>query len=160
MRVDSVDRRTWIFRALAIGGAAPLVSLVSADGAGAASDEGKLETKLMKIHYLEIVTPDVDASVALYEANHGVSFGQPIPGLGGARTATLEGGGLLGIRGPLRETEDPVVRPYYLVDAIETAVEAASRAGAQVAMGPTEIPGYGQFAIFILGGIETGLWQL
>jgi len=29
----------------------------------------------MKIHYLEIVTQDVDASVALYSKIHGVSFG-------------------------------------------------------------------------------------
>ncbi|KKE84523.1 hypothetical protein N481_22185 [Pseudoalteromonas luteoviolacea S4047-1] len=32
--------------------------------------------------------------------------------------------------------------------------------GAQIAMPPTEIPGKGQFAIYILGGNEQGLWQL
>ncbi len=118
------------------------------------------ETKTMKIHYLEIVTPDMDAAVALYSQLHGVAFGAPNPNFGGARTAELDGGGLLGIRAPLRDTEEPVVRPYYLVENIEEAVASASRAGAEIAMTPTEIPGSGKFAIFIQGGIETGLWQV
>jgi hypothetical protein len=32
--------------------------------------------------------------------------------------------------------------------------------GAEIAMTPTEIVGYGQFAIVIHGGIESGLWQM
>ncbi|MGI9243237.1 MAG: VOC family protein [Verrucomicrobiales bacterium] len=114
----------------------------------------------MKIHYLEIVTPDADAAVALYTQIHGVTFSAPNPSFGGAKTAELDGGGLLGIRAPLRDTEEPVVRPYYLVDNIEEAVASASRAGAEIAMSPTEIPESGSFAIFIQGGIETGLWQV
>lgn len=114
----------------------------------------------MKIHYLEIVTPDVEASVELYARTHGVTFSSPNPNLGGARTAELADGGLLGIRAPLREDEDPVVRLYYLVDDIEAAVATANEAGAEIAMPPMEIPGSGKFAIFILGGIETGLWEV
>ena len=79
--------------------------------------------------------------------------------MGGARLAKLEGGGMLAVRGPLRDTEMPVVRPYMLVDDISSAVAAAAEAGAVIAMAPTEIPGYGQFAIVINGGIESGLWQ-
>lgn len=118
------------------------------------------KTSTMKIHYLEIVTPDVDASVALYTQIHNINFSDPTPHLGGARTAELTEGGLLGIRAPLRDTEEPVVRPYYLVDNIEEAVDSATRAGAEIAMNPTEIPGLGKFAIFIQGGIDTGLWQV
>lgn len=113
----------------------------------------------MKIYYLEIVTPDVDAAVALCIQIHGATFADPNPIFGGARITKLDGGELLGIRAPMRETETPVVRPYYLVDNIDNAVESASNAGAEVAMGPTEMPGYGKFAIFVQGGIETGLWQ-
>jgi predicted enzyme related to lactoylglutathione lyase len=80
--------------------------------------------------------------------------------LGGARTADLDGGGMLGIRAPLRDTETPVVRPYVRVDDINAAVSAAAEAGAEIAMTPTEIVGYGQFAIVIHGGIESGLWQI
>lgn len=114
----------------------------------------------MEIYYLEIVTPDTDAAVALYSQVHGVTFSDPNPSLGGARTANLDHGGLLGIRAPLRDTETPVVRPYYLVDNIEKAIVSASDSGAEIAMNPTEIPELGTFALFIQGGIETGLWQL
>ena len=114
----------------------------------------------MKIQYLEIVTPDVDAACTLYSMMYGVMFGDADQSLGGARTAELDGGGMLGVRAPLRDTETPVVRPYVLVDDISAAVAAASEAGAEIAMMPTEIADYGQFAIVIHGGIESGLWQI
>lgn len=114
----------------------------------------------MKIQYLEIVTPDVDAACALYSQMFGVVFGKADQNLGGARTANLAGGGMLGIRAPLRDTEKPIVRPYVLVKDIHASVAAAAEAGAEIAMSPTEIAGYGQFAIVIQGGIESGLWQL
>ena len=117
------------------------------------------EEKAMLVHYLEVVTTDVDATCSNLEKLHGVTFSDPEPGLGAARTASLEGGGRLGVRAPLREDEEPVVRPYLLVDDIEAAVKAAEAAGAQFAMYSTEIPGRGKFAIYVLGGIQYGLWQ-
>ena len=81
----------------------------------------------MKVNYLEIVASDVDAVCAAYEAAHGIKFGSADPLLGGARTAPLPDGGSIGVRGPLRDTEEPVVRPYWLVDDIEAALGAASR---------------------------------
>lgn len=114
---------------------------------------------LMQPYYLEIVTPEVDAVCAAYAATYGVRFGDPDPALGYARTAALIGGGLVGVRAPLRETEQPVVRPYWLVDDIESAVAAAVKAGAQLALPPMEIPGHGTCAIYILGGVEHGIWQ-
>jgi len=114
----------------------------------------------MKIQYLEFVTPDVDAACALYSQMYGVAFGKADRNLGGARTANLAGGGMMGIRAPLRDTEKPVVRPYVLVEDIHASVEAATEAGAEIAMTPTEIEGYGQFVIVIQDGIESGLWQL
>jgi len=47
----------------------------------------------MKIHYLEIVTREVDAVCAAYTAALGVHFGRPDAGLGNARTAALPGAG-------------------------------------------------------------------
>ena len=114
----------------------------------------------MQIQYLEIVTKDVDAVCAAYASTSGVEFGQPDAGLGNARTAALAGGGLVGVRAPLRETEQPVVRPYWLVKDIEAAVAAAVQAGGEVAHPPMEIPGHGTFAIYIQGGIDHGFWQL
>jgi predicted enzyme related to lactoylglutathione lyase len=64
------------------------------------------------------------------------------------------------LRGPLRETEVPLVRPYWLVDDIEAAVAAVAERGAFIAHPPLEIPGRGTFAIYIQGGAEHGLWRL
>ena len=113
----------------------------------------------MQIHYLEIVTKEVDAVCSAYAAANGVEFGKPDAGLGNARTAMLLGYGLVGVRAPMHETEEPVVRPYWLVDDIEAAVTAAVKAGGEVAHPPLEIPGHGTFAIYAVGGVHHGLWQ-
>ena len=89
----------------------------------------------------------------------GCSSASPTRGLGNARTAAMQTGGLVGVRAPLRETEEPVVRPYWLVDDIEAALAAAVAAGGEIAHAPMEIPGHGTFAIYIQGGIGHGLWQ-
>lgn len=114
----------------------------------------------MQIHYLEIVTTEVDTVCAAYAAANHTQFGDPDAGLGNARTAALPGGGLVGVRAPMHETEDPVVRPYWLVENIEAAVAAVVEAGAEVAHPPMEIPGHGTFAIYVVGGVQHGLWQL
>ena len=113
----------------------------------------------MQIQYLEIVTPDVDAMCATY-ARLGVEFGEPVAELGNARTATLAGGGLVGVRAPMHEAEEPVVRPYLLVDDIDAAAKAAEEAGGEIAHPPMEIPGHGKFALYFQGGIQHGLWQV
>lgn len=113
----------------------------------------------MHVYYLEIVTKEVDAVCAAYTAANDVHFGEPVEELGGARTAAMTGGGLLGVRQPMHETEDPVVRPYWLVEDVVAAVARAVKAGAEVAHPPMEIPGHGSFAIYIQGGIHHGLWQ-
>jgi predicted enzyme related to lactoylglutathione lyase len=114
----------------------------------------------MQIHYLEIVTNEVDAVCATHEKLHGVTFGAGDAGLGGARTAPLPGGGMLGVRAPMHESEEPVVRPYLLVDNIEAAAAAAVEQGAEIAHPSMELPGHGKFAIYVQGGIHHGLWQV
>ncbi|MEL7061019.1 MAG: hydroxylase [Acidobacteriota bacterium] len=114
----------------------------------------------MKIHYLELVTHDVDGVCDTWSRLHGLTFGEPVPEFGGARTAARPDGSLVGVRGPLRDDEQPVVRPYVLVEDIDAAVQSAADGGAEVAMPPMEIPGRGRFAILIVGGNDLGLWQL
>lgn len=114
----------------------------------------------MQVHYLEIVTPAADAVCAAYAAALGHHFGEPDARLGGARTAALPGGALLGVRAPLHPSEQPVVRPYWLVADIEAAVAAAVAAGAELIHAPLQIPGLGSFAICLQGGVQQGLWQL
>ncbi len=117
------------------------------------------EGETIKVHYLEIVSSSVDATCKALTDAHGVTFSEPVLELGNARTAELKDGGRIGVRAPMSANEKPVVRPYVLVDDIEAAVKAAKAAGGQVAMSPTEIPGQGAFSIYMLGGIEHGLWQ-
>ncbi|MEM0985011.1 MAG: hydroxylase [Pseudomonadota bacterium] len=111
------------------------------------------------IHYLEIVTPAVEATCVALAAQHDITFSAPVAGLGNARVASLSSGGRIGVRAPMREDEAPVVRPYMLVDDIDEASKAAKDAGAEFAMRATEIPGQGTFAIYVLGGIEHGIWE-
>ena len=114
----------------------------------------------MQVQYLEIVTTHVDETIAKLRAQHGADFGTPLPELGHARVAKLDGGGLLGVRAPLAEHDAPIVRPYMLVDDIEAASEHAEKAGAEFAMRATEVPGHGKFAIYFLGGVQHGIWQV
>ncbi len=116
--------------------------------------------KAMLVHYLEVVSSDMDATCSALSKVHGVTFGEPDPGLGNARTAALKGGGRIGVRAPMAEHEQPVVRPYALADNIDSAVKDAEAAGAVFAMRATEIPGGGKFAIYFLGGTQFGLWEL
>lgn len=114
----------------------------------------------MQIHYLEMVTPDVDATCELYTGVHGVEFGDADASLGGARVARLTNGAMLGVRAPMHSGENPVTRAYMLVSDIEAAVAAAKNSGAEIAVPPMEIPGHGKCAIYLQGGIEAGFWQL
>ena len=114
----------------------------------------------MQVYYLEIVTQEVDSTCATYEQLHGVTFGGGDPGLGNARTAALASGGMIGVRAPMHESEEPVVRPYLLVNDIDAAAAAAVKAGGEIAHPPMEIPGHGKFAIYTQGGIHHGLWQV
>ncbi len=114
----------------------------------------------MQVYYLEIVTSEVDATCAVYGQVHGITFSNGVAGLGNARTASLSNGGMIGVRAPMHESEEAVVRPYLLVEDIDAAAASAESAGAVIAHPPMEIPGYGKFAIVIQGGNQHGLWQV
>src|SRR5688572_5840350 len=111
------------------------------------------------IHYLEIVTADVAATRELYTQLHGWRF-EVVPELGNAFVAELPNGSRCGIRAPLRDTEASIVRTYLRVADLDQAVRRAQQLGAKIAIDRMEIPGHGTIAIFFIGGIEQGLWQL
>lgn len=114
----------------------------------------------MQVYYLEIVTQEVDATCADYAQLHGIIFGEGDPGLGNARTATLANGGMIGVRAPMHASEQPVVRPYVLVEDIDAAVAIAVKSGGEIALPPMELPGHGRCAIYFRGGVQHGLWQV
>lgn len=136
--------------------ALPLVAVLAASFQGAEPEPAGAD---VHVRYLEIVSADPTATCEALEAAHGVEFGEPVAELGNARTLQLAGGDRIGVRGKLRPDEAPVVRPYLLVADIESAVKKAEAAGAKVAVPPLEIPGQGTFAIYVLAGVEHGLWK-
>ena len=115
---------------------------------------------MVRMHYLEIVSTDVDMVCSAYAAANDLQFGEPQAELGNARTARSDDGCIVGVRAPMHDAEEPVVRPYWLVDDIESAVASVVESGGEVALPPMEIPGRGMIAIYILGGAQHGLWQL
>ena len=113
----------------------------------------------MSVHYLEIVSDDVDTLTALYQRIHGLSFGPPDHDLGQARVATRADGTLVGIRKPLAAHEQPIIRTYLAVEDIQQAVKKAEDSGATIAYPPTRQGQWGTFAIVIQCGLQHGLWQ-
>ncbi|MEO0651927.1 MAG: hydroxylase [Planctomycetota bacterium] len=114
----------------------------------------------MQLHYLEFVTDDVDGTCAVLAAGYGVTFGDPVPTLGNARTGSLPDGARIGVRARMHDAEALATRPYLRVDDIEAAVQRAADAGAEVALPPMEIPGEGRIAVTFQGGAELGFWQV
>lgn len=113
----------------------------------------------MKAHYVEIVSKHVDQQCKALEHVHGLSFGPEVEDLGKAKVAESQSGTLIGVRAPLAEHELPIVRVYFAVDDIIAAVEAAEKVGAVIAYPPTKQGETGTWAIYILEGIQYGLWQ-
>jgi predicted enzyme related to lactoylglutathione lyase len=112
------------------------------------------------VHYLEIVTPDVESMCNLYTKSFGWNFQPETPELGNARVAKIKGGSLCGIRTPMSPTEKPIIRMYLRVLDLEASVQKVTQQGAKILLEPMKIPGHGTIAIYEMGGIEKGLWQV
>lgn len=112
------------------------------------------------VHYIEIVTPDVEAVCSLYEQAYGWHFQPMKPELGNAFVTKLPEGALCGIRAPMHTEEKPCVRTYVRVTDIEITVQRVSQLGAKILLERMEIPGHGIIAIYLHGGIEHGIWQI
>ena len=113
----------------------------------------------MRVYYVEVVGNSVDEQCAALENVHGVTFGPKNPDLGHARVAKTSSGSFLAVRAPLAAHEQPITRTYYAVDDIAQTVQDAEAAGAIIAYPPTKQGDTGTWAIYILDGIQYGLWQ-
>jgi predicted enzyme related to lactoylglutathione lyase len=112
------------------------------------------------ICFYEIVADDPEATRDFYAKAFGYRFSEATPELGGAYYADLPEGSIISIRGSMHEQETPVVRVYMRVMDIEAATAQAEADGAMMALPPMEIPGRGRIAIYFLGGIQQGIWEL
>jgi predicted enzyme related to lactoylglutathione lyase len=120
----------------------------------------KMAVSENSVHYIEIVTSDVEAVCQLYSKAHNWVFHPQDAKLGGAFVAELPGGSLCGVRMPLSAHEEPLVRIYMQVPDIEQSVQKASDLGAEILLESMDLEGHGKIAIYRLGGIEHGLWQV
>jgi len=139
--------------ATTIAAASTLAGCQSADHVDADGVSG------MRVHYLEVVSGEADAQIAGFEGVHGLSFGPPVADLGQARVAEAPDGSLVGVRAPMAPQEAPTMRTYLEVQDIAAAVRAAEAAGAVIAYPPTTQGDTGTWAIYILDGVQFGLWQ-
>jgi len=119
-----------------------------------------MESAANAIHYLEIVTPDVEATRSLYASVFGWTFQPSVPELGNASVASLPGGSLCGIRAPIHAEELPVVRNYIRVTNLDAATKEAQRLGATLLLESMDLAGWGRISIYELGGLQHGLWQV
>jgi len=118
-----------------------------------------MNAPLNAITYIEVVTEKVSECCDFYLAAYGWTFESPILELGGARVAVLDSGTRWGIRNPMAASESPTVRTYIRVADIEEAARVAIELGGVEALGPTGLGEHGKVAIFLLHGIEQGIWE-
>jgi predicted enzyme related to lactoylglutathione lyase len=109
--------------------------------------------------YIEVVTDKVAECCEFYSSAYGWTFEAAIADLGGARVAVLDSGTRWGIRAPMAASELPTVRTYIRVADIEKAAQLAIELGGVEALGPTQLGQHGKIAIFLLHGIEQGIWE-
>ena len=135
------------------------VAIASFTGCGTLEEPDQKGQTNMRVHYLEIVCHDVVAQCEALERVHGLSFGPAVADLGQARVAEASNGSLIGVRAPLAQHEQPIIRTYLEVEDIAGTVEDAEAAGAVIAYPPTRQGDTGTWAIYILGDVQIGLWQ-
>ena len=119
-----------------------------------------MESTVTAIHYLEVVTPDVEATRLLYATVFGWNFQPSVSELGNAAVAAMPGGSLCGIRAPLHAEELPVVRAYMRVTNLDAATQEAGRSGATILLESMDLAGWGKISIYEIGGLQHGLWQV
>lgn len=112
------------------------------------------------VYYVEMVSADVPATRALLEGTYGWRFQEMGPELGGSLVAVLPNGTRCGLRASMHEQEKPITRTYVRVADAKAAVARAEKLGAFVGLPPVELPGHGTIAIYFMGGVEIGVWQL
>ena len=112
--------------------------------------------------WVDLASPDVDASVAFYCGLFGwehLSAG-PVEESGGYGMFTLRHKLVAGV-GPLQnETQPPVWSTYVAVDDADATVARATEAHGQVAMGVLDVMDAGRMAFLIdPTGAMIGIWQ-
>lgn len=113
-----------------------------------------------EVCYVEIIATDVEATVRFCEDVFGWMFHAPDADLGGSRVATLPNGTRVSVRASMHEQEAPITRSYVRVANVADTVARAKRHGAEILLDAMTLGRHGTIAIWRIGGIEQGVWQL
>jgi uncharacterized protein len=110
--------------------------------------------------HTELASTDPTATRKFLEAAFGWRFETQQGPKGGTYLAfTAPGGGRGGIR-PTQPKEPPATTSYVLVDDLDAALQKVQKAGGEVVLPPTDVPGMGRFFWFkVPGGPVLAAWQ-
>lgn len=108
--------------------------------------------------WVDLGSPDIDASVAFYSALLGWEVAEAHPDAGGYRLAFLRGKSVAGI-GP-QQGPVPAWTTYFATDDADVTAAAIKDNGGTVMMEPIDVMGQGRMAIAMdTEGAAFGLWQ-
>jgi uncharacterized protein len=112
--------------------------------------------------WVDLSTPDVDASARFYGALFGweVLSAGPVEETGGYGMFTLDGKQVAGVGPIMQEGQPPVWSTYVATDDADAAVARAKEAGGMAAVEPMDVMDAGRMAFVAhpAGGF-VGLWQ-
>lgn len=108
--------------------------------------------------HFEVITTDVEGTKSFYAKAFGWKFQTFGPEMGNYVMGNLPNGTTCGIRVP-DAGEKPGILNYVLVKDINAAVKDAKALGATIVAEPSEIPGMGWMAVYLVGGVPNAIWQ-
>lgn len=112
--------------------------------------------------WIDLASPDVDASVAFYGGLFGWEHAAagPAEETGGYGVFTLRGKQVAGVMPLQDEQQPPVWTTYIAVDDADDAVARATQAGGQIALGVIDVMDAGRMAYLVdPTGAVVGIWQ-
>ena len=109
--------------------------------------------------WVDVGSPDPEASARFYAALFGWEVEAALPGSGGYSYLTLRGRRVAGL-GPLARSGKPFWSTYIATDDAEAVTRAVTASGGRVLMAPTQMMDIAKAAVFAdPAGAQFGVWE-
>ncbi len=110
--------------------------------------------------WVDLASPDLEASKAFYAALFGWEAGQPVPEAGGYTLFTVRGKQVAGIGPIMAEGQPPAWMTYVNVTDADGTAKKVADAGGHTLAPPMDVMDQGRMAVFAdPSGAVLGLWQ-
>jgi predicted enzyme related to lactoylglutathione lyase len=110
--------------------------------------------------WVELNTPDADASASFYRELMGWNATEPTEGTGGYRLLQQGGQSVAGLMPHMQEGQPTAWATYVSVADADATAEKVKEAGGQVMVEPMDVMDLGRMAFFIdPSGAAFGIWQ-